>query len=109
MAAQPMMTDRPLAQWSCTPTVAEKEGGEYSRMSSELALKPGIIFGSNSFLSLSRVARAAALALLTASGGTKSTGGAEAGAGATAAWDSSCLVASSWPNRVQSTVISAVC
>ena len=77
-AAQPMMTDGPVAQWSCTLTVAEKEGGEYLWMSSELALKPRIIFRSNSFLSLSHVARAASFALLTTSSGTKSTGGAEA-------------------------------
>ena len=106
-AAQPT-TDGPLAWWSCTPTVVKRRG-EYSWISSELALKPRIIFGSNSFLLLSHVARAASLALLTTSSWTKSTGGAEAGAGAMSAWDRSCLTALSWPIQVHSAVISAAC
>ena len=47
----------------------------YSWTSNELALKPGMISGSGSFLSPSLAVAVAALALLTTSGSAKRTGG----------------------------------
>jgi hypothetical protein len=75
----------------------------YSRTSRELALKPGMMSGNSIFLSLSLVAAAASLALLTTSRAAKSTGGTRGGAASTRGAASSCAI------RALSATSSAVC
>ena len=78
-------------------------------MSREFALKPGIISGSESFLSPSLVARGASLALSITSGFAKRTGGTNEGGGAVIAWGGTGLVALSWLSLVQRVASSAAC
>ena len=78
-------------------------------MSREFALKPGIISGSESFLSPFLVARAVSLALSITSGFVKRTGRTNEGGGAAIAWGAMGLVASSWLSLVQRVASLATC
>ena len=78
-------------------------------MSREFTLKPGIISGSESFLSSSLAARAVSLALSITSGFVKRTGGTNEGGGAAIAWGAMGLVASGWLSLVRRVASLAAC